>query len=133
MVLVSLTGVRVQVSRRAKAKMPIDTSLNGQSKSELMIGLTATLGFFATLSVLLRIYTRAIQLHNAGLDDYTIVITMVHHSTPRWLPYQAPPHPASVLARLTRCLGPCEWFQRLNLLRFADLPAVLVDLVGCLY
>lgn len=42
-----------------------------------MIGLSATLGFMTTVVVILRMYTRLVQLRNAGLDDLMIVVTQV--------------------------------------------------------
>lgn len=52
-------------------------SLDGQSSSELMIGLSASLAVLCTIVVGARIYTRTIMLNNAGLDDIMIVITQV--------------------------------------------------------
>lgn len=54
-----------------------DHSLDHESMSELMIGLSATLGFISTVVVILRMYTRLVQLRNAGLDDLMIVVTQV--------------------------------------------------------
>lgn len=54
-----------------------DHSLDHESSSELMIGLSATLGFISTVVVILRMYTRLVQLRNAGLDDLMIVVTQV--------------------------------------------------------
>ncbi|KAL1869136.1 hypothetical protein Daus18300_005672 [Diaporthe australafricana] len=56
-----------------------DHSLDHESISELMIGLTATLGVITTVVVILRMYTRLILLRNAGLDDLMIVVTQVRH------------------------------------------------------
>lgn len=54
-----------------------DHSLDHESSSELMIGLSATFGFITTVVVILRMYTRLVQLRNAGLDDLMIVVTQV--------------------------------------------------------
>lgn len=54
-------------------------ALDGQSSSELMIGLSIGLGSICTIVVAARIYTRTIMLHNAGLDDLMIVVTQVRH------------------------------------------------------
>lgn len=54
-----------------------DHSLDGQSSSELMIGLSISLVVLCTVAVGARIYTRTIMLNNAGLDDLMIVITQV--------------------------------------------------------
>lgn len=54
-----------------------DHSLDHESTSELMIGLSAALGLISTVVVILRMYTRLVQLRNAGLDDLMIVVTQV--------------------------------------------------------
>lgn len=54
-----------------------DHSLDHESTSELMIGLSATLGFITTVIVILRMYTRLVQLRNPGLDDLMICVTQV--------------------------------------------------------
>ncbi|KAI7787142.1 hypothetical protein LA080_000478 [Diaporthe eres] len=54
-----------------------DHSLDHESTSELMIGLPAALGVITTVVVILRMYTRLVQLRNAGLDDFMIVVTQV--------------------------------------------------------
>lgn len=54
-----------------------DHSLDGQSQSELLMGLSISMVVICTLVVGARIYTRAIMLNNAGLDDVMIVITQV--------------------------------------------------------
>lgn len=54
-----------------------DHSLDGQSSSELMMGLSISLVVLCTVVVGARIYTRTIMLNNAGLDDLLIVITQV--------------------------------------------------------
>lgn len=54
-----------------------DHSLDGQSKSELMIGLSAAFTFVCVVVVSARIYTRAIMLRTFGIDDVFIVITQV--------------------------------------------------------
>ena len=54
-----------------------DHSLDHESSVEVMIGLSATLGFLTTGIVILRLYTRAVQLRNFGLDDLMIVVTQV--------------------------------------------------------
>lgn len=59
---------------------PPDHSLDGQSNSQILIGLSACLGVLCTLAVGARIYTRAVRLKNAGMDDATIVTTQVGKS-----------------------------------------------------
>lgn len=57
-------------------------ALDGQSFSELMMGLSIGLGAICTVVVSARIYTRTIMLNNAGLDDLMIVITQVWSLSP---------------------------------------------------
>lgn len=54
-----------------------DHSLDGESRSGLMIGLTAAFTVVNTAVVIARIYTRAVILHTFGIDDVFIVITLV--------------------------------------------------------
>lgn len=54
-----------------------DHSLDGESKTGLMIGLTSAFTFVNTAVVIARIYTRAVILHTFGIDDVFIVITLV--------------------------------------------------------
>ncbi|KAG8156508.1 hypothetical protein KVR01_013612 [Diaporthe batatas] len=56
---------------------PPDHSLDHESTAELMIGLSAALGILSTAIVILRMYTRLVQLRNAGLDDLMIVVTQI--------------------------------------------------------
>lgn len=52
-------------------------SLDGESKSELLVGLSAAFLLFNTTVVAARIYTRAVMLRNFGIDDVFIAITQV--------------------------------------------------------
>lgn len=54
-----------------------DHSRDGESNSELMIGLSAALGLLCLVVVSARLYTRAFLLRNAGLDDLFILFTEV--------------------------------------------------------
>jgi hypothetical protein len=57
--------------------VPPDHSLDHESTAELLIGLPIALGILTTAIVILRMYTRLVQLRNAGLDDLMIVVTQV--------------------------------------------------------
>jgi hypothetical protein len=54
-----------------------DHSLDHESMSELMMGLSATLGFITTSVVIARLYTRLVQLRNFGADDAMIAVTQI--------------------------------------------------------
>ncbi|KAJ4388062.1 hypothetical protein N0V93_008667 [Gnomoniopsis smithogilvyi] len=54
-----------------------DHTLDGQSKTGLIIGLSAAFTAVNTVVVAARIYTRAIILHTFGIDDVFIIITQV--------------------------------------------------------
>lgn len=69
-----------------------DHSLDGQSNSELMIGLSATLGLLCLAIVSARLYTRGVLLRNAGLDDLFILFTEVGEFPLRVLDLTSP-HP----------------------------------------
>lgn len=55
--------------------------------SELMIGLSSGLGLLCLIVVSARLYTRAILLRNAGLDDVFILFTEVGG----FWPFDGPP------------------------------------------
>lgn len=54
-----------------------DHSLDGESKTGLMMGLTCAFTFVNTAVVIARVYTRAVILHTFGIDDIFILITLV--------------------------------------------------------
>lgn len=54
-----------------------DHSLDGESRSELIMGLAVTFTAINTAAVSARIYTRAVLLRQLGIDDYFIGITQV--------------------------------------------------------
>ena len=49
------------------------------NQGPLILAVCWTLTVFATVIVMLRVYIRQWVLHNPGLDDYLIVISMVRH------------------------------------------------------
>lgn len=85
-------------------------SLDHESTSELMIGLTATLGVISTVVVILRMYTRLVLLRNAGLDDLMIVVTQVHISFAC----------VGINENKLTDQGLCDWVERLNMFRFVN-------------
>lgn len=70
-------------------------SLDGQSNSEVMIGLSAGLGLLCLSVVSARLYTRGILLRNAGLDDLFIFFTQVSEFLVfPWREYQVVANPS---------------------------------------
>lgn len=60
----------------------MDPAYAAENRAWVTISVASVTLFLATLSVLLRVYTRMALIKQFGMDDFAAVVTMVLNSTP---------------------------------------------------